>query len=242
MNQDNFICDGRYMNGRDDFTFPITGHTSTHGNFSVIGIFDGMGGEECGDIASRLAAEEASRMICTNRPAQDLLSYCQKANERIWRYAADNKINSMGTTAAILAFTHKKIVLCNIGDSRIYQFADGKLTQISFDHVTGSAYGRKPLLSQNLGIPPTEMMIEPYIAQGSYNNRDIYLICSDGLTDMLPENTIKEILLNTQFEKAAEKLLKMALTNGGKDNITMILCRIEKIRENIFSRLFRGKI
>ena len=73
----------------------------------------------------------------------------------------------MGTTAAILAFTGNGVTLCNIGDSKIFRFCDGELEQISKDHVTVAAYGVKPPLSQNLGISPTELIIDPYLAQGA---------------------------------------------------------------------------
>jgi protein phosphatase len=198
------------------------------GSNSLLGVFDGLGGEECGEIASLLAAKCATNIVLSKKPTDTLLQFCKEANDKICEYAADNNIISMGTTAAILAFAKNKIALCNIGDSKIFRFADEKLQQISIDHYAVTKSEKKPPLSQNLGIPTSEMIIEPYIAVGQYNDGDIYLLCSDGLTDMVSIEEIKEILLKIEFDKAVNRLLEKALENGGKDNITIILCRVEK--------------
>jgi protein phosphatase len=145
----------------------------------------------------------------------------------------------MGTTAAILLFSEKKIILCNIGDSKVFRISNRRIKQLSVDHIAAAAYGVKPPLSQHLGIPPAEMIIEPYLAQGKYNNRDVYLICSDGLTDMVMEEKILQIISELPFDEASNKLLEQALRNGGKDNITIILCKIEQKRPKILKYLIR---
>lgn len=238
MNQDNFICNGQYLGSQsDELSFPIIGCVPTNDK-SVFGIFDGMGGEECGEIASLIAAQNASSLAITRDAIADLLKYCADANESICKYASDNAVSSMGTTAALLAFTDKGIALCNIGDSKIFRFANGKMKQISVDHVAVTAHDKKPPLSQNLGIDPTEMIISPYVAKGHYNVDDIYLICSDGLTDMVSENDITEILRKTSYDDVVNKLLDAALDNGGLDNITVILCKVEQEKRSLLSRLF----
>ena len=109
------------------------------------------------------------------------------------------------------------------------------------DHIAVAAFGVKPPLSQNLGIPPDELVIDPYFARGSYNDGDIYLICSDGLTDMVSADGITEVLVSTPIEDAITKLLDKALANGGKDNTTIILCKIERQSEWFFSWKRRTK-
>lgn len=181
VNQDNFICDGRYMeNDETPIEFPICG-TKTSKEVSVFGIFDGMGGEECGEIASYIASKTASDIEMGKDATEALSKFCQKANLAICDYATLHEVTSMGTTAAMLVFTEKEVALCNIGDSKIFRLCDGKLEQISMDHVAVAAFGVKPPLSQNLGIPPNELVIDPYLARGPYNDGDTYLICSDGL-------------------------------------------------------------
>ena len=229
VNQDNFICDGRYMdNDGTSIEFPICG-TKTSKEVSVFGIFDGMGGEEYGEIASYIASKTASDIEIGKDATEALSKFCQKANLDICDYATLHEIPSMGTTAAMLVFTKKEVALCNIGDSKIFRLCDGKLEQISMDHVTVSVFGVKPPLSQNLGIPPNELVIDPYFARGFYNDGDVYLICSDGLTDMVTNKEISNVLTSTEvLNEANEVLLEKALTNGGRDNITIVLCKIER--------------
>jgi len=238
MNQDNYICDGRFTdyNGKMN-NYPLMGSLSCDAP-SIIGVFDGMGGEECGEIASFIAAKCAAKTEIGNDPVEDLLSYCKDANEKICEYAAQNGVKSMGTTAALLVFAKSEIALCNIGDSKIFRFADGELKQISKDHYAAAAFGQKPPLSQCLGIPETEMEIDPYVARGSYKDGDIFLICSDGLTDMVITDDLLRILSETRIDDIASKLLENALTNGGKDNITIIVCCVEREKQGLFRRLF----
>lgn len=228
INQDNFICDGQYMEINDEqIDFPLSGIKSSR-DFSLFGIFDGMGGEECGEIASYIASQNAFDIKIGKDAIADLSRFCHKTNDDICDYAALNDVSAMGTTAAILVFTDREVVLCNIGDSKIFRLCDGKLEQISKDHVAVSVFGMRPSLSQNLGIPPNELVIEPYLARGAYNDGDIYLICSDGLTDMVSTNEITKMLISKPIEEVAILLLDKALANGGKDNITIILCKIER--------------
>lgn len=228
INQDNFICDRCYMEAiGDDMKFPLCGVKSSK-ETSVFGIFDGMGGEECGEVASYIAAQNAAAIGIRKDAVAALSRFCQKANSEICDYANENEISAMGTTAAILAFTNNGITLCNIGDSKIFRFCDGVLEQISKDHVTVAPFGVKPPLSQNLGIPPSELIIDPYFAQGAYNDGDVYLICSDGLTDMVTTEEIAEMLDVMPIEDGCMELLEKALSYGGRDNITIILCKIKR--------------
>ena len=215
--------------------FPLCG-TKTSDDMPVFGIFDGMGGEECGEIASYIASKNASDIKIGKEAMADLSRFCYKANNDICHYAAMHEVSAMGTTAAILAFTDREVNLCNIGDSKIFRLCNGTLEQISKDHVAVSPFGVKPPLSQNLGIPPNELIIEPYLARGAYNDGDIYLICSDGLTDMVSVGEITETLSSKPIEEAIILLLDKALVNGGKDNITIILCKIERQSGWFFKR------
>lgn len=236
INQDNFICDGRYMDMGDiPIEFPLCG-TKTSKDISVFGIFDGMGGEECGEIASYIASKTASTIEIGKETTADLSQFCHKANAEICDYATLHEVSAMGTTAAMLVFTEKEVVLCNIGDSKIFRLCNGTLEQISKDHVAVSAFGVKPPLSQNLGIPPNELVIDPYLARGAYNDGDIYLICSDGLTDMVSVAEITEVLISKPIEEAITLLLDKALANGGKDNTTIILIKIERQSGWFFKR------
>lgn len=236
INQDNFICDGRYMDiDATPTVFPLSG-TRTSKDTPVFGIFDGMGGEECGEIASYIASKDAATVEIRKDAVTELSEFCHKANADICDYGTLHEISAMGTTAAMLAFTEKDVVLCNIGDSKVFRLCDGVLEQISKDHVAVSAFGVKPPLSQNLGIPPNELIIDPYLARGAYNDGDVYLICSDGLTDMVSREEITHVLISKPIEEAITLLLEMTLANGGKDNTTIILCKIERKSMWFFNR------
>lgn len=233
-NQDNLLCNGQYLDCRNVGTVQIEQGSQISSKAPIFGVFDGMGGEECGEMASYIAAKELSEFVFDKNVKKGFDDFCKHANAMVCQHIAENNLVSMGTTAAILKFTKDKIYLCNIGDSKIFQLSDGSLKQISYDHVCISAFGKKPPLSQNIGIPESELIISPYIATGEYHNGDIYLICSDGLTDMLAVPDIEKILSEKKGLVAAEQLLKQALDNGGKDNITFILICIEKAKKKFF--------
>jgi len=235
-NEDNFYFNGSYLK-QENVGLAKAVHKKISGkNDSVFCVFDGMGGEECGEIASYIASKTASTIEIGKEATADLSQFCHKANAEICDYATLHEVSAMGTTAAMLVFAEKEVVLCNIGDSKIFRLCDGTLEQISKDHVAVSAFGVKPPLSQNLGIPPNELVIDPYLARGAYNDGDVYLICSDGLTDMVSVAEITEVLISKPIEEAITLLLDKALANGGKDNTTIILIKIERQSGWFFKR------
>ena len=150
VNQDNFLCVGRYLehsnNGSEKIETGIA-YSSEAPNFAV---FDGMGGEERGEMAAYISAKELSEFEFGKDVKNDLIAFCKKANFEICRFTEEKGLTSMGTTAAVLKFTKSKIYLCNIGDSKIFYLSDGVLSQLSYDHIGLAAFGRKPPLSQRV--------------------------------------------------------------------------------------------
>ena len=229
-NQDNLTCMGEYLPAENS-GFQKSGEKISTEKAILFGIFDGMGGEECGEIAAHLAAKKASEFIFGKKINQSFDAYCFEANRTICEYAEKNGVRSMGTTAAMLMFKKDKVWLCNIGDSKIFRIPrrGSKHTQISYDHVALSIQGKKPPLLQNLGIPEDELKIKPFHSKLTARNKDRFLICSDGLTDMVSNNDIEKIIIKTKsVAETADQLLNAALENGGKDNISIIICEIEK--------------
>ena len=194
----------------------------------MLGVFDGLGGEECGEIASMMAAEKAAGLSANRDIIKKISDYCEEVNSLICDHVTDNKLSSMGTTAALLIFGRKEIVLCNVGDSRIFRLSGKDMDQISYDHVMSTGQGHKPLLSQKLGMTIEESRIVPYISRGSYCKGDKYLLCSDGLTDAVSLDEIRSDLQQYDPKDAVEKLLEKALNNGGRDNITIIAAEIKR--------------
>ena len=200
-------------------------------------VFDGMGGELHGEVAAYTAASSFNN-IYTNHSRSDMKAFltdaCSAMNHAICTLAETQFFGNTGSTAAILMFGKKHIYICNIGDTRIYHLHDTKLLQISHDHSESGITNRKPALTQNLGIPPSEFVIAPYIAKGVYENGARYLICSDGLTDMVSNEVIEETLSsNDNVRTCAEVLLREALSAGGHDNITIILCEVRKQKRGL---------
>ncbi len=226
-NQDNLIFEGKYLEAVHDGTGGVVSGRITEGGKHVFGIFDGMGGHEKGEMASYIAARAFSEYpMSESDVAIDMFNCCINANLMICKYAAENKVSRIGTTAVLAAVDKGYVHICNIGDSRLYVCRNNEMKQLSIDHVTFAPYGRKAPLSQNLGIPDTAMLIEPYTSHLKIKSSDRYVLCSDGLTDMVPEAQICEIISSQKLDEAVRSLYSLAMKNGGRDNITMIVFEV----------------
>ena len=162
--------------------------------------------------------------------ASELARAIQMANTAIFQQAQGQPdLEGMGTTlvAARFASDKRRMYLGHVGDSRCYRLRDGMMKQITTDH-TMADYGvtgpEGSHLSRALGVWPTVpidlILLEPKLG-------DLYLICSDGLTKMIPETTIATQLHHEEdLEAAARRLIFFANSNGGKDNITVLLVRV----------------
>ena len=221
MNQDNLICLGHYLPmgsmGTEDV---ISGAVQDQAG-ALFGVFDGMGGEQRGEAASFLAAQHAS-VTDPGGKGQALLQCCLEANRAICAFTAENGLKICGTTAAMALFRAGRAWLCNVGDSRIYRLRQGSMTQLSVDHVMPGYPSMKPPLFQFLGIPETEMRLEPQITETEVLPGDGYLLCSDGLTDMVEAGGIQAVLSSMPPREAVRQLMARALENGGRDNVTAI--------------------
>lgn len=197
-------------------------------------VFDGIGGENFGEAASFSAArqmKESEKKLSDffQNEKEYLEQLIQQMNDSVVKLSKELCTNRIGTTVAILYFGMHHAYVCNLGDSRVYRLRDGEFLQLSHDHVSSRPVrkGEKAALTQYLGIDPEEMEIEPYIAKGELLAGDRYLLCSDGLTDMLTNFEISDIMLESKdAESCANSLLQAALTHGGYDNITAIVCNI----------------
>lgn len=202
-----------------------------------LGVFDGMGGGDFGEVASYTAASQLRRMLQTEPHPEDITAFLTQSaaelNRCVFAESESHEVQQMGATEAVLYLRGSAVYACNIGDSRIFGLRQDRFIQISRDH-TDEAFmkehgitGRKPHLTQYLGMNPAEVQIEPFTVRAELKSGDTYLICSDGLTDMVPEARIKEILSETGLAAACvTQLIAEALQNGGKDNITVIVCRV----------------
>lgn len=242
-NEDNFWCCGESLPAQNFGTSGIFTGSASRKSLPVIAVFDGMGGESCGEIAAETAVREFGRFYEENReklrkfPEEFLEEVCDSMNREVVRYGEENRIGSMGTTAAVVAFSRDGIYVGNLGDSRVYYSEENKFQQISVDHVIGRNFLGKPPLTQYLGIMEEGLILEPCITKLPYVGGSRYLLCSDGMTDMLSDGEIADILMREiSLEETVSVLLERVLEKGGRDNVTIILCEIKETEKGFWGK------
>ncbi len=230
-NEDNYCCDSKIrldLQNCDDIFFD--GRISSKAN-DTFAVFDGMGGEACGEIASFIAANNCADFLKDKHSYKEYIYELSTIlNQRILEETNARSLVIMGSTAAMIQFYKTEIYILNVGDSRIYKLTGDKLSLISKDHVIEGFNGKSPL-TNFLGMPNGEF--DPYIAKGSYKLDDIFILCTDGITDMIQEDTLKATITQMLSEDASlidinRRIIELAKQNGGIDNATLILCKICK--------------
>ena len=193
----------------------------------LFAVFDGMGGEACGEVASYTAAAQSALFVCGRDAYADYLGeLCELLNTKIREETEDRSLVLMGTTAAMLQVFGEDVFILNAGDSRIYKLSDHELRQISQEHVA-QGYGGKAI-TKFLGMPEG-YEVEPYLAKGKFKVGDMFLLCSDGVTDMLTDEEICRIIDDRMdVDVLARALVDAALDKGGVDNTTAMLLRFTK--------------
>ena len=243
-NEDNFYCNGIYMTVSErERPFFLNGEARIPCVFAVC---DGMGGEDCGELASlttvETIAEFAEKFSKRNNAVFDFVN---NANKKLVAIMKRQKIR-MGTTLALAVINEVSFTLYNIGDSRIYRVEEEagnqKLLRVTDDHSLAEEKVKMGLitpaqaekdrdrhvLTRYLGIDDDEFTFSPDVyGPFHFDENKKILLCSDGLTDMLSYKEISEIMCNNaDVCEIADKLLNNALNNGGKDNITCIAIEI----------------
>lgn len=235
-NEDNFCFNGSCFDQRlVSLAEPLVLKCELDG--VLLSIFDGMGGGDYGEEASAAAARRMRQLLArrekTAQPIPFLEDASRQANLAVCAKQHELDTRRMGSTMAALYFSGNAVYACNVGDSRIFGLRQGTMLRISRDHTDEQFMkeqgitGRKPRLTQYLGMDPEQVQLEPHIVKGQLLPGDRYLICSDGLTDMLTEQEIQNILCqNENLSAAVHALIEAALEQGGQDNVTVALCRI----------------
>jgi serine/threonine protein phosphatase PrpC len=191
-------------------------------------VADGMGGHRAGAVASREVARglaaEGRRIIDAGAAATAMLD----SDAALYRaMSADANLRGMGTTAVGLALA-PRLVWFNVGDSRLYRFGAGELAQLSIDDTPPGP--RSGLLTQTLGgmwpPPRGDAPIAAHIGEGPLAASTRYLLCSDGLTDMLDDAEIVACLALSDADAVAQ-LFERAMRAGGMDNISIVLVSVE---------------
>ena len=205
---------------------------------AVFAVADGMGGHLAGEVASRMAIEAVQRMARENeRPGIAALREAVAcAHETILAHAQDHiECAGMGTTLSVLWLGENYAYIAHVGDSRIYRLREGSLTQITQDHSLVEELVRAGLITREQArTNPRRNIItralgthgenEPDLLVTDVQDGDVFLLCTDGLTGMVPDDEIERTLRDCGIEAAADRLLALALDAGGRDNVTLILC------------------
>jgi serine/threonine protein phosphatase PrpC len=222
-------------------------------------VADGMGGHASGEVASGMAVASVGEYLQatleqpivtwpfkldtgvrydTNR----LVIAIKHANQRIYETAQrDEEKHGMGTTIVAALFNDDRVIVAHVGDSRCYRLRRNQLIQLTEDHsllndymrmkrLSGEDTGRftqKNVIVRALGMKES-VQVDTMIDQPQIE--DIYLLCSDGLSGMVTDPQIAEIMRSeSDLDNACDRLIRAANDAGGTDNITAILCRIERL-------------
>jgi serine/threonine protein phosphatase PrpC len=216
----------------------------------TIGLYvvcDGMGGHVGGQVASQLAVATISEVVRSDAtPANPeagepdrLVGAIKSANGAVYNKAkADPSLHNMGTTVVAIRQADDLLHLCHVGDSRIYRLRQQTLEQVTRDHSLINLYEDNPELAARFGPPNSNVIVRavglrPEVEVDhrviAMEAGDMYLLCCDGLTDMVDDWMLKEMMSDAvegSIDEACESLVRAALSNGGVDNTTVILLRI----------------
>lgn len=206
-------------------------------------VCDGMGGASGGGIASAIASEVISQVISDgltrNMNDEELMNLSFKAinqaNSAVFSRSVDEpELKGMGTTAVLAIVENKKLYLSHIGDSRAYLVRAGVTTQLTTDHSYVQGLVEKGEISkEEARVHPHRNIITRVVGVHSMvendyqiielEEGDVFMSCSDGLSNYLTDNVLAELISKTNKEEITETLIQYALANGGSDNITVSL-------------------
>ena len=208
----------------------------------LLAVADGMGGHVGGAVASAKVIEAIAGHYNQARQGADmllLLGEClQAALDALHRHAAgEPSLATMGSTIVLGVVTDGQVWVANVGDSRAYTIHGRVMTQVSFDHsfvaeqvrlgiitpLQARTHPRRNRLTQSLS--PKRASFKPHICQVPFEKDDTLLLCSDGLWGVIPEAVIQAVANDLPPQEAVGKLVDLALTSGGPDNISVIIAR-----------------
>jgi len=202
-------------------------------------VADGMGGHRAGDYASKATVEQMCSTIAkakADSPILVLREAITKANDLIYEKAMENaELEGMGTTVVAASVIGDRLQVVNVGDSRLYLISKGSISQITVDHSlveemvrvgtidreTARTHPNKNIITRAIGVAA---QVQPDFFTMTVGEGDLILLCSDGLTNMLEDAEILQVLeTDNSLEDKGRILVKAANMRGGKDNISVVL-------------------
>jgi len=209
----------------------------------VFVVADGMGGAQAGEVASRIAIDAFRQGLPQGGSAEErLATRVHEANHEIYEVSrSEHERAGMGTTLTAAYLGDGQMSIAHVGDSRAYLFRDGTLTRLTQDHSLveelvkrgkltqeqAAEHPQRSIITRALGPEPT---VEVDTLTHPVRDRDIVLLCSDGLTSMIAEERVADVIGSAgTLEQAAQQLIDEANRAGGRDNITVILFRVQEV-------------
>jgi PPM family protein phosphatase len=208
-------------------------------------VSDGMGGAAAGELASRIFAETTLEVFSNafggseKETADRVQRSFVLANERILKHVHENpEHKGMGCTAEVVAFFSGSFVLGHMGDSRTYRLRNGVLKQLSNDHslvqeqldqgvITEAEAKSHPMRNIILRAVGVKESVTLDLSRGKTLKDDLFMLCSDGLTDMVDDERISEVLHSPDtLQRRTATLIELAKAAGGRDNITVVLAQV----------------
>ena len=206
----------------------------------LLAVADGMGGHAAGDVASKVVIA-ALEHLDDDTPSGDLLQKLREAvfegSEHLREVIRESpQLEGMGTTLTAILFAGSRLALCHVGDSRAYLVRDGQFSQITHDDTfvqtliddgritaeEANSHPQRSLLLRALN----GQEVEPDLSMREARDGDRYLLCSDGLSGVVSEETLAEALKDPDPQSTADRLIELALRSGGPDNITVIVADV----------------
>jgi protein phosphatase len=208
-------------------------------------VADGMGGAQAGEVASEMAVESFERNLPDGSPSNALATVIRDANRRIHdRARSAEEFAGMGTTVTAAYVGESDVTVAHVGDSRAYLWRDGELVRLTRDHsLVGELVARGKLTEEQAEAHPqrnvitralgAEADVEVDVQVFGARDGDVFLLCSDGLTGMIQEPGARAVLeRGGDLEHAGRELIAAANEAGGRDNITVILFRVEEVSDS----------
>ncbi|WP_213357816.1 Stp1/IreP family PP2C-type Ser/Thr phosphatase [Chlamydiifrater phoenicopteri] len=215
----------------------------------LFAVADGIGGSSGGEVASKEAVsqlmslfEEQNKLPDVEKnkyTKENLFEILFKVNNWVYQCAcSDGNLKGMGTTLSSLFFEGDRAYILHVGDSRIYRFRGGCLSQLTEDHSLANrlcsryglskeskkVYPYRHILTNVLGTKPE---VTPDIREIEYASEDIFFLCSDGLTNMVSDEKLCEVLsTNDELEETGNTMISLANSYGGVDNVTVVLVQV----------------
>ena len=201
----------------------------------IVAVADGMGGHNAGEVASELVLQnlkfyfnDLPKGLTSGELEEVMNEWLQSIHQTVnARGRANKSMSEMGTTLVGLIYYGKRFFWLNCGDSRLYRLRDGQLEQLTTDHSLINANGEKKhsnVITNCIGAGCDDTFIDMIEFTNNFLPGDTYVLCTDGLNDMVPDEVIREMLVNGA---TANALCEEAINAGGFDNVSVCVLRVE---------------